>query len=208
MVLFSCCTAWMLEQRVAMKVQLKTIEDQFYHNHDDADDEVFEPILDFINITLKIKFLLKIALSNRIDVAVQLFYLSVKLKSSSGAGALKLKLSSRVRMLLFEEMEVVVQCTMDGKARWRAESLDSLNSPNGKMRNSNILILILIESSLFAVIQVTLCLFSASFPSSCSNNYTLLFPLSQSHSLIFSPSLFSCVVCLENTVFRPVIASE
>ena len=197
MVLFSSCTAWMLEQRVAMKVQLKTIEDQFYHNHDDGDDEVFEPILDFINITLEIKFLLKIALSNRIDVAVQLFYLSVKLKSSSGAGALKLKLSSRVRMLLFEEMEVVVHCTMDGKARWRAESLDSLNSPNGKMRNSNILILILIESSLFAVILVTLCLFSASFPSSCSNNYTILSPLF--HSFIFSPSLFSCVVCFQTS---------
>ena len=164
-----------------MKVQRKTIEDQFYHNHDDADDEVFEPILDFINITLKIKFLLKIALSNRIDVAVQLFYLSVKLKSSSGAGALKLKLSSRVRMLLFEEMEVVVHCTMDGKARWRAESLDSLNSPNGKMRNSNILILILI--------QVTLCLFSASFPSSCSNNYTILSPLFHSFT---SFSIFMC----------------
>ena len=59
----------MLEQRVAMKVQRKTIEDQFYHNHDDGDDEVFVPVLDFINITLKIKFLLKIALSNRIDAA-------------------------------------------------------------------------------------------------------------------------------------------
>ena len=63
----------MLEQRVAMKVQLKTIEDQFYHNHDDADDEVFEPILDFINITLKIIFCLKLRFQTELMLPCSFF---------------------------------------------------------------------------------------------------------------------------------------